>query len=83
MTDGIGVLLCSCDGMPQLLQKEQLCNTVAVEYLQHTLTATQTFSSHSGTLLYETFVAGLWDLDVVALMQNTNLLSTISTSFLL
>ena len=40
------------------------CNAVAAEYLQRTLTATQTCSNHSGTALCETYIAGQRDLDV-------------------
>ena len=38
--------------------------TVAAEYPQHTLTATPTCSGHSGTVLYDTYVASRMYLDV-------------------
>ena len=43
--------------LEQLLHQELLHNAIAVEYPHHTLTGTSTHSSHSGSMLYETYVA--------------------------
>ena len=48
----------------QELQQKLPQNAVAAEYPHHTLTATLTCSSHSGTALYETYVTGQRNLDV-------------------
>ena len=54
----------SCEGMLQLLQQEVPHNAVTVEYPQHTFAATPACSSHSGTVLYESYIAGQRNLDV-------------------
>ena len=55
---------CEAEGTLQLFQQELPCNAVAAEYPQHTLTATPTCSSHSGVVLYETYVASQRNLEM-------------------
>ena len=47
-----------CSSSLQLLHSMVALVGVALAYPQHTLTATPTCSSHSGTVLHETYIAG-------------------------